>query len=215
MNTLLPRLAPLSGVTLACLLAAAPAGAATIGLTLDSDKDPLTVTPGESITFTVGMTPAEAITGYTLDIRYDTNELAFESSNQLVPFFSGGFTPPYTLDPANTAGDAGSNGLTNSANGRASVLQVSDSDPVGALFDLTFTVLTPANDSEPDLSVGLLDTAADDINPPLGNSPFTITPAMVSAAVGTSVSQVPVPAALWLFGSGLLGLTGIGRRKAI
>jgi hypothetical protein len=27
-------------------------------------------------------------------------------------------------------------------------------------------------------------------------------------------SPVPVPAALWLFGSGLLGLAGVGRRKA-
>jgi hypothetical protein len=30
----------------------------------------------------------------------------------------------------------------------------------------------------------------------------------------SSVSSVPIPAALWLFGSGLLGLAGVGRRKA-
>jgi hypothetical protein len=30
----------------------------------------------------------------------------------------------------------------------------------------------------------------------------------------TSVSSVPVPAAVWLFGSGLLGLIGVARRKA-
>lgn len=30
----------------------------------------------------------------------------------------------------------------------------------------------------------------------------------------TSISSVPVPTALWLFGSGLLGLTGVVRRKA-
>jgi len=29
-----------------------------------------------------------------------------------------------------------------------------------------------------------------------------------------SASVVPVPAAVWLFGSGLLGLLGIARRKA-
>ena len=29
-----------------------------------------------------------------------------------------------------------------------------------------------------------------------------------------SVATVPVPAAVWLFGSGLLGLAGIARRKA-
>jgi hypothetical protein len=31
--------------------------------------------------------------------------------------------------------------------------------------------------------------------------------------VRLSVSQVPIPAAIWLFGSGLLGLVGIARRK--
>jgi hypothetical protein len=30
----------------------------------------------------------------------------------------------------------------------------------------------------------------------------------------TNVSSVPIPAAVWLFGSGLLGLAGVGRRKA-
>ena len=29
----------------------------------------------------------------------------------------------------------------------------------------------------------------------------------------TSVTPVPVPAAVWLFGSGLLGLVGVARRK--
>jgi len=30
-----------------------------------------------------------------------------------------------------------------------------------------------------------------------------------------SVSEVPVPAAVWLFGSGLIGLVGLGRRKKV
>ena len=30
---------------------------------------------------------------------------------------------------------------------------------------------------------------------------------------GTEVSAVPVPAAAWLFGSGLIGLIGVARRK--
>jgi hypothetical protein len=32
---------------------------------------------------------------------------------------------------------------------------------------------------------------------------------------GIEISQVPLPAAVWLFGSGLLGLIGIARRKAV
>ena len=35
----------------------------------------------------------------------------------------------------------------------------------------------------------------------------------VTAAATTSVTVVPVPAAAWLFGSGLIGLIGLARRK--
>ena len=194
----------------AALVLVSQSQAATIGLTLTPDKDPLTVTAGEIITFTVGMTPSSAITGYTLDIRYDDSELGFESSAQLVPFFGGAFVPPYLLDPANTGtGDASSSGLDTSDSGRASVLQTADSEAVGNLLSRTFTVLDPVADGLDDLIVGILDTAANDINPPLGGEPFTIDPAVASAQVGA----IPVPAAVWLFGSGLLGLVGVARKK--
>ena len=35
-----------------------------------------------------------------------------------------------------------------------------------------------------------------------------------NVTISTDVSAVPVPAAVWLFGSGLLGLIGVARRKA-
>ncbi len=34
------------------------------------------------------------------------------------------------------------------------------------------------------------------------------------ASINGSVSAVPVPAAVWLFGSGLLGLIGVATKKA-
>jgi hypothetical protein len=37
---------------------------------------------------------------------------------------------------------------------------------------------------------------------------------VLSISSGTSTSPVPLPAAVWLFGSGLLGLLGVGRRRA-
>jgi hypothetical protein len=40
-----------------------------------------------------------------------------------------------------------------------------------------------------------------------------IYPALLVGTVNTSSGVVPVPAAVWLFGSGLLGLIGIARRK--
>lgn len=36
-----------------------------------------------------------------------------------------------------------------------------------------------------------------------------------TATLGYNVSAVPVPAAVWLFGSGLLGLVGVARRRAV
>ena len=38
--------------------------------------------------------------------------------------------------------------------------------------------------------------------------------ANANANIYTNVSAVPVPAAVWLFGSGLIGLIGLARRKA-
>jgi len=40
-------------------------------------------------------------------------------------------------------------------------------------------------------------------------------PAADVAYVGAAINAVPVPAAVWLFGSGLLGLIGIARRKTV
>jgi len=35
----------------------------------------------------------------------------------------------------------------------------------------------------------------------------------ISGSISPVVSTVPIPAAVWLFGSGLLGLVGVARRK--
>jgi hypothetical protein len=45
----------------------------------------------------------------------------------------------------------------------------------------------------------------------LGASTFTLT---AKDVVGTGGNNVPVPAAVWLFGSALLGLMGVTRRKS-
>jgi hypothetical protein len=37
---------------------------------------------------------------------------------------------------------------------------------------------------------------------------------LLSVAAGSVTPPVPLPAAVWLFGSGLLGLLGVGRRRA-
>ena len=52
------------------------------------------------------------------------------------------------------------------------------------------------------------------IGTPMANGPFKgSAPAFNGSVVSTSVSAVPVPAAAWLMGSGLVGLAGVGRRR--
>jgi hypothetical protein len=60
------------------------------------------------------------------------------------------------------------------------------------------------------LEVGTTDGYAGDALDP--QSPFAAF--SESSGVITGSTTVPVPAAIWLFGSGLLGITGIARRKA-
>ncbi|MDH5571855.1 MAG: VPLPA-CTERM sorting domain-containing protein [Gammaproteobacteria bacterium] len=55
-------------------------------------------------------------------------------------------------------------------------------------------------------------------SPPIPNGPFQGIYGYIDIGSGnsmhvTSVSAVPVPAAVWLFGSGLIGLVGFARRK--
>jgi hypothetical protein len=45
-----------------------------------------------------------------------------------------------------------------------------------------------------------------------GHSDYVATDAAAYTSIGLA-APVPVPAAVWLFGSGLLGLVGVGRRK--
>ncbi|HHJ36594.1 MAG TPA: VPLPA-CTERM sorting domain-containing protein [Gammaproteobacteria bacterium] len=53
-------------------------------------------------------------------------------------------------------------------------------------------------------------TCLDAIPDPAGRELLTLSPTSVSVAS----TVVPVPAAVWLFGSGLIGLVGVSRRKA-
>jgi hypothetical protein len=212
----------LFGLGVATALAAAPVQAATIGLTLTSDKDPRTVAAGETITFTVGIenrdvapaTPDVITTGYTLDILFNTDELVdpgdpgppaggVPEAEPLATWF-GGVALPFFLHPVSTPGLTPAAGW---ASARASVLQTNNSDPLGALFSMTFTVQNPHPDGI-DLRVGLLAPAADDIGPPIGQPPFTIDPAVLEAAIG-----VPEPTSLLLIAAPLAGLIALRRRQ--
>jgi len=48
---------------------------------------------------------------------------------------------------------------------------------------------------------------------PDANSTAVINQTLAGSSMGMSINTIPVPAALWLFGSGLIGLAGIARRR--
>jgi hypothetical protein len=79
---------------------------------------------------------------------------------------------------------------------------------------LNFTMSGVAGDTINDYAIGST------LNPSSGEffaahiAGFDMTNGVNSAQFSGSTPVVPVPAAVWLFGSGLLGLVGVARRKA-
>jgi len=71
------------------------------------------------------------------------------------------------------------------------------------LATLTFQALLPGN-----LSLGIVSDLLD-----LNEGLIYFLDAPVDITATTSLTVVPLPAPVWLFGSGLLGLVGIARRK--
>lgn len=72
---------------------------------------------------------------------------------------------------------------------------------------MNFYFLTPTSTS------GLATIRADQYANTQGASLWTLASSGTLMYSAAAVSEVPIPAAVWLFGSGLIGLIGIGRRR--
>jgi len=82
-----------------------------------------------------------------------------------------------------------------------------------AIFDLAFTVATTANPSVP-ITLAVPGINADQWTDGFQITPFTNQPSFTGATVTvSSTGTVPVPPAVWLFGSGLIGLAGVARQR--
>ena len=185
---------------------ASAAMAATISLNPTGE---LYALPGEEITFTINFESDEPVAfgdSYAICLGYDVDELSVISWTNDLPnedFLE--FGPPYEK----VEGEIWNfNGSLNFFADRPMIENVQ-------LGTVTFELLAGASiDGSPDL--WFLDlpgrTTIGYINP--GDSvPTYHEVADITGHVGADVAAVPIPAAVWLLGSGLLGLVGIRRRS--
>jgi hypothetical protein len=168
-------------------------------LTIDVTLSPVEVGPEVAqVVFHVGIQTDSGgpvdLSGYTLDFSFDDAELAFVGAEQLVRF-GGGETPdPFTDDC--TLGRCAAGPFPPEA--ALGVLQ---------LFSLTFDILAPVDDGEPDLEVGFLNPFFDGVTQPLGEAPFDDGVVMREAFV------TPEPGSHALLALGLVVASAARRRR--
>lgn len=95
-----------------------------------------------------------------------------------------------------------------------SALNASVSFNNGVIYDLNFGALFGVNSAPEEFdSVGLGILASRSVTTGNGKKAVTTDYQLAAHWEAVTLTPVPVPAAVWLFGSGLLGLVGFARRK--
>jgi len=177
----------------AALLIASQANAATVSLTPSAQ----TVAVGDAFTLTVSGTDffTDVSAGSVL-ITWDSNLLQLSST--LTDVGTSAALNGFPIDFGTNTLVPGQLEATFSTFGTVA-------GPGFDFFSLDFIAIPPPGESAVDIFAGFFGDWQD-------GSGADITPVTYVGA-SVEVSAVPVPAAVWLFGSGLIGLVGIARRR--
>jgi hypothetical protein len=176
----------------ASLVAASVANAATLSL----DPSSATVAVGDSFSVNVlgSLFPTDGVAGGGLVISYDSTLLSL-GSYSLNDF-------PLDFSPGNDVAGA----LTLVLNAAFTGAAPATGTGTFNFVTLNFTAIAGTPGTAVDLTVDVL-------NPFVNAVTFAEIPVDTLNGATVTVGAVPVPAAVWLFGSGLLGLVGVARRR--
>lgn len=142
--------------------------------------------------------------GYIPDLNSDN---IFDES--FVSLFTmPGFTYETGLDGPGASFDSGEVNFLMALKSGAEPMWTSQPDQNSDALDHMVTWLITGNEGNPDNVIGNRVIAWEDLTGG-GDRDFD------DLVVEINVGAVPIPAAAWLFGSGLLGLVGIARRKKV
>lgn len=185
-------------VGLTALLISSTTNAVTVQMTPDTQ----TVTVGDPLSITVGgIDFLNGVAGGSTSITWDPAQLSLTSTGtsiqDAINLAGFDFIPEFTLDAAAGTLDTAFASFFDVVPGTSFTL-----------FTLDFTAsLSPSTSM---LDIGFVAGAGNWAE--FDGTAIANTDVVYNGATVT-VNAVPVPAAVWLFGSGLLGLVGVARRK--
>ncbi|MCP4115249.1 MAG: VPLPA-CTERM sorting domain-containing protein [Desulfobacteraceae bacterium] len=155
------------------------------------------------------------VIGYTFDFKYDENELVFESHENLATsVFSGFATYDDLLKRRSSPGSLNWFGARHQYD--QDTLEAGTTKLGSFRFSLTEnTILDGTTDFKMDKVTYMnLQKDGTKISGTTALGPVSIDGSLTFMTDVGGTSAVPVPAAVWLLGSGLLGLMGIRRKNA-
>jgi hypothetical protein len=167
----------------------------------------LNATDGNLATgYLVTASPGDANRSQGLRVRWDFDVSGYASITSFLFSFDGILNDPSGFDDLRIGSSPSSN---------FKVIAAADGIQVGTTLSLTSGAALGSNNLDNYLSGGLLSVF---IQTEFGDGPASLGATVlntleISGNIDGVLATIPVPTTIWLFGSALIGLIGIGKRK--